>query len=115
MSQVFAVDANNDLFIASDGNLARASGLAAVLQAAEHAAKTLLSEMMYATDQGIPAFETVWSGSPKLAQFEAYMRRALLAVENVTDVTALTAATSGDALSYAATIHTTYGAGTINA
>lgn len=114
MTQSFAVDQNNDLFIGPNGSLAINSGLAAVSQNAAHAAKTILGEMVLATDKGIPYFEAVWTGSPNLPQFEAALRAAILAVDGVTKVDALTITQTGNTLNYAADIVTVYGSGVVN-
>lgn len=109
-----AVNAAQDLFVGPDGALATTTDLAAVMQAAQHAAQTLLGEMIYATDAGIPYFDVVWNGNPNLAQFEAYLRRAILAVEGVTRITDLSVTPAGNTLTYRATIQTVYGTGTLN-
>lgn len=114
MTRVFTVDSNNDLVLASDGNLGISEALEAVLQACEHAAKAQLGEMILATNEGVPNFETVWSGTPNVAQFEAALRRQLLRVQGVTSVAELTAIVANNILSYNATIVTIYGQGTIN-
>lgn len=112
--RVIAVDSNNDLYIGPDGSLALATALQAVLQAAQQAAQTQLGEMMYATDQGVPNFGTVWNGAANLSQFEAFLRRTLLAVDHVTGVQDLTIAVADNRISYAVTIETDYGPGALN-
>lgn len=112
--RVIAVDENNDLYIGADGSLAMATELDAVMQAAQQAAQTQLGEMQYAVDQGVPNFATVWNGAANLSQFEAYLRRTLLAVDHVTGVQDLTVSVANNALSYAATILTDYGPGALN-
>jgi hypothetical protein len=114
MTRVIAVDSNNDLYIGPDGSLALATGLAAVMQAAQQAAQTQLGEMMFAVDQGVPNFAVIWNGSPNVSQFDAYLRRALLAVDHVTGISELTITTGGNKLSYTATIETDYGPGVLN-
>lgn len=111
MTLTVSADSNNDLFIGADGSLALVSGIEAVLQAAQQAAQTQLGEMVFATDQGIPNFQTVWNGAPNLSQFEAYLRRALLAVDGVVSVLDLVTTQSNNALSYRVTIQTIYGPG----
>lgn len=115
MTTTLAADADNDLFLDGTGVLATRSGLRAVLQVCEHAAKTLRGEMVFATDQGIPYFTTVWGGSPNRPQFEAALRRALLAVPDVLDIVELETQSSGNVLSYRVTIKTIYGVGAFNA
>lgn len=114
MTTVFAVDARNDLYLATDGRLALSTGLASVMQACAQAAKTQLGEMIYATADGLPNFATVWGGQPSLPQFEAYLRRTLRAVEGVTDVTDIQTRVANNTLSYSAVIQTVYGSGALN-
>lgn len=114
MTKVFTVDENNDLMLAGNGNLSISTELEATLQACEHAAKAQLAEMVLAADQGVPNFQTIWNGSPNVTQFEAYLRRQLLAVVGVTDVVSLDTNVSNNILSYTATISTIYGQGVIN-
>jgi hypothetical protein len=114
MTMVLAVDANNDLYVGANGSLATATGVQAVLQAAQQAAQTQLGEMVFAVDEGIPNFETVWVGAPNLAQFEAFLRRTLLAVPDVTGVESVEIARQNGVLSYVARIQTTFGAGVVN-
>lgn len=114
MARTLAVNANNDLFLGADGNLALVTALEAVLQTCEHVAKAQLGEMVLATSAGIPNFQTVWVGVPNLSQFDAALLAALQSVPDVTRVTALTTSVSGGVLSYTATIQTIYGTGDIN-
>lgn len=114
MTTTLAVNENNDLFIGVEGSLALRTGLPGVMQAAEHAAKTQLGEMIYAVDEGLPNFATVWNGSPNTAQFEAFLRRALMSVEGVVEVSQLTITLAGQVLQYRATIKTIYGTGVLN-
>lgn len=114
MTRVLTVDENNDIYVGRDGRLAISSGLPAIRQACEHAAKAQLGEMMFAADRGIPNFATVWSGTPNLGQFEAALRRALLRVDGVLAVTAFTAEVAGGVLSYRVTISTSAGEAAVN-
>lgn len=109
-----SVDANNDLYLLADGNLALARDLAACIQACAQAVKAQAGEMIYAIDQGVPNFRTIWNGAPNLLQFEAAVRRALLAVPGVTSVAALTSRLDGERVVYSATIQTIYGVGSLN-
>lgn len=114
MTRSLAIDENNDLFLDASDGLAVVTGLAAVLQNCETAARTLLNEMVLAFDQGIPYFQSVWVGVPDPAVFEASMRRRLSAVQDVNGVTDLTTAQVGNRLTYEATISTIYGEGVIS-
>lgn len=112
--RVIAVDSNNDLYIGPDGSLALATALQAVMQAAQQAAQTQLGELIYATDQGVPNFSAVWNGAANVSQFEAFLRRTLLAVDHVTGISDLTITVADNRLSYAVTIETDYGPGALN-
>lgn len=114
MTRLFATNAQNDIYIDKNGNLAIFQDLLAVLQACEHAAKTLLGEMILATDQGIPYFQSVWNGVPSLQQFEAALRTAFLAVDEVVEVVSLFTLRDDDNLNYTAVIRTTFGGGSIS-
>lgn len=114
MTQTFAADANNDLSLGPDGNLTLLSGVAAVEAACANAAKTLLGEMVLATDQGLEYFQALWIGSTDVAHFETSLREAILAVDGVTQISSLVFTQTGDTLSYAALIVTRFGPGAVN-
>lgn len=114
MTKVFKVDANNDLYIAPDGQLAIGSALDAVMQACAHAAKAQDGEMMFAADAGMPNFQAIWNGSPNIPQFIAALKRTLSGVDGVLEVTAISASISNNVLSYSATIKTIYGEAYLN-
>lgn len=114
MTRVFTVDENNDLILSGNGNLSISSDLEATLQACEHAAKAQLAEMVLAVDEGVPNFQTIWTGAPNIIQFESYLRRQLLAVVGVRDIVDLTTTLTNNILSYTVTILTIYGEGVIN-
>jgi hypothetical protein len=114
MTQVFAVDSKNDLYINNDGLMAINQGLNAVIQACEHVAKSQLLEMVLDQDRGVPNFETVWNGSPNIAQFESYLRRNLLTVKDVIEISSLETRVQNNVLLYTAEIRTIYGTGVLN-
>lgn len=114
MTVTIAVNSDDDIYIGSDGNLALARDLQATLQACRQAASTMLGEMIYNTDQGIPYFQAVWIGVPQLQQYESYLRIAFLNVAGVTDINSLTISQEGDTLMYTAEIITVYGQGVIS-
>lgn len=114
MTQSFALDNRNDLTLAPDGRLKIASGLEAVLYACQNAVQTVRGECPLDIERGLPNFETVWGGSPNLAQFEAAARSALNAVAGVVSVQSFVATFSGGAVNYTALIETEYGAEYLN-
>jgi len=114
MTRTLTVDENNDIFIGPSGSLDVSTGLQAVLHSCAQAAKTQLAEMIYAVDEGVPNFGAVWNGAPNVAQFEAYLRRAIEGVPDVLGVDEVTISTAAGVLSYVATIRTIYGTGALN-
>lgn len=114
MPLTFAVNQNNDIYIGPDGNLVLISGINAILQACEQAAKTQLGEMVLETNQGIPNFQTVWVGTPNLQQWEAALRLALQNVPGVIGIKSIAFSTQNGVLSYNAVIETDEGIGAIN-
>lgn len=108
--------APSDIYLNAEGNLATSYDQQAVLEACAQAARTLLGEMVFDTETGIPFFQTVWIGQPNIQQYTAALRSAFLAVAGgnvVTDVTSLITSQSGDTLYYSAVIKTIYGSGTV--
>lgn len=109
MTMTFATNASNDIFLGSDGNLAIVRGLPAVEAGCQTASQAQLGEMILAITSGIPNFGTVWVGSPNLSIFEAYLRKTLLGVDGVIEVTTLTTRAVNGQLQYTATIRSKYG------
>lgn len=109
----FATDGNNDLFIAGR-DLAISINLQAVLNVAKHVAQSILGEMVFAKTEGMPYFETVWSGNPTSAAFEAAFRDRVARIPGVDTISSLEVAQVGDAMQYRAEIITIYGPGVLN-
>lgn len=105
-----------DIYLDAEGNISISYDKEAVLEACAQAARTLLGEMIFDTETGIPFFQTVWVGKPNIQQYTAALRSAFLAVAGgnvVTDVTSLITSQNEDILYYSAVIKTIYGIGTI--
>ena len=119
-TSTLSVNANNDLFLDTFGNIVIAFDVQAVLQNCAHVAKVRLGEIVLAVNEGIPFFETVWNGTPNFQQFEAALRQAFYSVTGVLEVVSLivsqVAAANGklNTLAYTAVIRTVYGSGGIN-
>ena len=114
MTVIFAVNDNRDIFATANGRLAVRNGLQAVLQYAEHAVRAQRGEMIYAADRGIDYLNTVFGSPPNLLQFEAQVRAAVLRLADVTSITAFTITVNNNVASYAMTVQTLFGTGTIN-
>lgn len=111
--RTFATTDTND-FAVVGRSLAIVSDIDAVLLVCRHAAQALLGEMVFAKDQGMPYFQTVWVGAPTTAPFEAAFRARIARVAGVTGIDELTTEQVGDTMRYQATIATVYGPGVIN-
>jgi len=109
-----AVDADNDLFLSPDGRLAINVDLYAAMQSAQHSAQAQLGEMVLNIDQGVPNFQTIWESSANVAQFEAYLRAAILQTPNITEVRELDVDVREGTVFYVATIVSIYGSGVIS-
>lgn len=113
MTTTFQVDDKNDLLMTS-GTLTMATGVNAVLLVCEHAAQAILGEMVFATNDGMPYFETVWTGNPTTAPFEAAFRLRIPRIEGVESIEELTTEQVDGRMAYYAVINTIYGQGQIN-
>lgn len=105
--------APNDIYLTPDGNISLSFDIQAALQACAQAAKTLLGEMVFNVNQGIPYFQTVWIGVPNIQQFIGALRAAFLAVPNVVEVISLITSQEDNALIYTAIIRTSFGVGNL--
>ena len=77
--KTFATTGTND-FLVTSRSLVFAADIDAVLLVCRHAAQAILGEMVFAQDQGMPYFETVWIGAPTTAPFEAAFRARIAQV-----------------------------------
>lgn len=111
--RTFATTATND-FLVSGRTLVLVSDIEAVLLVCRHAAQAILGEMMFAKEQGMPYFQTVWVGAPTTAPFEAAFRERISRVIGVVGIEELTTAQVGDKMQYSAVISTIYGTGVLN-
>lgn len=112
--RTISVDADNDIYLGSDGNIAMAVDIQAASETTVHFAKTLRGEMIHEFDLGIPFFIVAFGPSVNIPQFEAAMKARILQTPEVTAIRSFETTQEGDILKYTATIETTYGAATIN-
>ncbi len=111
MVQTFNTSASdNDIFIGPDGNLSILSGIGAVEAACATATKAQLGEMVFATNTGIPNFQTLWIGTPEYGLWKSAILKTLQNVPGVTAVTSLNLAANGGTISYIAQITTIFSA-----
>lgn len=112
--RIFAVDKNNDLYLAPNGQLAVNTELAALMQTCEHALQSLLGEMVFSSGRGLPYMETVWSSAPNPRLFENAARHTLRGIQGVLAVASFTCEARENTLFYQAVIRSVYGLGTIS-
>lgn len=106
--------AYDDIYLDRRGNISISYDLDAVLQACAQAAQTVLGEIIFDVNQGIPFFQTVWNGIPNFQQYTASLRLAFLNVSNVVEVVSLFTNQVDNELQYTAVIRTTFGSGGIS-
>lgn len=112
MPTTFAENANRDMYIGSDGNLAFVTGVQAVAQLCKSRVEAQRNEMIYAMNAGMPDFQTAFDQfNPQ--QFEAAARLIILATTGVTGITSFTMFKDGNDLNYTAVINTIYGTVTV--
>lgn len=112
--KTFSVDSQTSDLQTQNGFLVIATGRDCIAQQCSQAMRTILGEMLYAADKGIPYFQVVWTGSPNLLAFEAAARAALLAVPGVLFVNSFSARIAANELIYSVELSTTDGTVTIN-
>jgi hypothetical protein len=106
--------AYDDIYLDSKNNISISYDLEAVLEACAQAAQTVLGEIIFNINQGIPFFQIVWVGVPNIQQYNAALRLAFLNVPNVVEVVSLMISQLNDTLSYTAVIRTNFGSGGIS-
>ena len=103
----FGVNANNDIFLGSDGNLALVTGVTAVEQDCQHAIQAQLGEMIFNPTGGMPTFDDVWQAK-NFIKWEAVARATLAAISGVFRVVSFTVAVNASNFTYVAIIQTVY-------
>lgn len=114
MTKTFSLNANNDLYVGLDGNLAMSNGIEAVKFLCETACKAQKGEMPLNVDGGIPNFQVVWVGVPNLLQFEAAIRATIQQVSGVNQVLNYKSSVIDGNLVYQVKILTNFGSAVVN-
>lgn len=104
----------DDIYLNSKGNISISYDIEAVLQACAQAAQTVIGEIIFNVNQGIPFFQTIWNGIPNTQQYTAALRVAFLNVPNVVEVVSLFTTQINNEFQYSAVIRTTFGSGGIS-
>jgi hypothetical protein len=106
--------AYDDIYLDSNHNISISRDIEAVLEACAQAAQTVLGEIIFDVNQGIPFFQVVWIGVPNIQQYTAALRVAFLNVPNVVEVVSLITSQIDNNLTYTAVIRTVFGSGGIS-
>lgn len=106
--------AYDDIYLDKLGNISVSFDLQATLEGCAQAAQTVLGEIIFNQNQGIPFFQTVWIGVPNVQQYTAALRIAFLNVPNVVEVVSLLTSQVDNELTYTAVIRTVFGSGGIS-
>lgn len=109
MTQCFLINDNNDIYLNSTGKIAIGVDIYALNSACKTAAQAQQGEMPLAQEQGIPNFDVTWTGGPRIALFELFLREAIEDVEGVIKISDLSTNVSNNVLEYSAEIKTEYG------
>ena len=103
------IEYDGDIKLNNLDNLSLCKDIYAVEQACKSAASTLLGEMIFNTDEGIPYFELAWGGKPNIRQLEFAIREAILKIEDVKSVKSLEVFVLNQKINYNIEIETTFG------
>lgn len=114
MTQSFSTNSANDIFLGPDGNISISTGIFAVEFACKSAAQAQLQEMIFAYNQGVAYFPTIWTNEANVAQFEASIRMAIASAPGVTSIQDFEISIEDNIASYSATILTQFGQGAIS-
>lgn len=114
MTVVIAINQGNDVYMDTTNNIAMATGIIAVEQAAQTASLAQLGEMILFTLSGMPSFQSIWVGTPNMGLYQAALVAAIQNIFGVVSVTSIEISTKGDVMSYTAEIETIYGSTVIN-
>ena len=104
-----ARDANCDLFLDSDGNIALVSGKNAYAQIVNAKMRTTVGEMMLNMDGGLPYFQTVFADSDLIPIWQAEGTDMVTSLPFVKSIIAFNCEVEGNVLKYELKIETDEG------
>lgn len=110
----FNTNSNNDIFLNTAGRIDISSDQYAILKVCENAIKTMKGELVLQGNEGMPNFQTIWSGSPNIPQYENAIRQTLLGVNGVHEIKDIDVFVENNILKYNVTIKTIYGEESLN-
>jgi len=108
-----SINEKNDLFLNDEANMNLSYDIDDVLQNCQTAVQTTLGEAIYKKNIGVPAFQTLWNGSPNFQQAEASIRATILNVEGVININYFNYVVNNNIFSYNTEIETIFGTQTL--
>lgn len=117
MAQLITISTgkNNDIYLNGLNNLAMSEDAQGLANVVLNRTQTATGELQYDLSAGIPYFTTVFSDSPDLQMYEAFMRQDALSTPGVERVTAFSIDVSNNILTYKINLSTVFGEVTVNA
>jgi hypothetical protein len=105
----YATNEDNDIFVDGSNSIVLKSDENAVAQSSVQAVRAKRNEMPFASEDGIPYFETIFIGNPDIAQIDFYYIQEIQKVPNVVRVLSLTSEIKDNVYEYRAEIETVFG------
>lgn len=103
----------NSIYADQTGSLVVLSGAVALAQTLGQISRTRRGEMVFATDKGIPYWDTVFQ-TKDILMFEAAMRAEFMKHPEVNRINSFVVTISGEELAYVSEIDTIYGVVKVN-
>lgn len=103
------VNNSNDIYLDSKGNIAISSKEDALGNIIKNSVQTVLGELIFDKDLGVPYFDSFLSKNPDWELFRYYIIAAIERVEEVNRVYSFDYSTEDEKFSYEASISTIYG------
>lgn len=100
---------SNDIYLNASGNLQLDQNIAALQDICVNVSRALLGEEVLTTGNGIPYFQSVFNGTPNIANFQNYLTTQLNGISGVNAVTNIAISVANNTLTFTATIDTIYG------
>lgn len=101
------------IFVDKSGNIATLTGAEALAQTLGQISRTRKGELMYATNRGIPYWDTIFQ-TQDYQMFEAAMRSEFMRHPEVTGILSFNVSQDGDDIIYEAQVNSIYGVVKVN-
>ena len=105
---------NNDIFLDGLNNIAIAGDAEALANIVMHRQRTVLGELRYNTDAGIPYFTTVFATPPDLRMFEAFVIADTETIPGIVGVDSFNVSVRDNTVRFEMQINTEFGRVAVN-